>query len=325
VNRKHNLIKITLLLLLIILLGIVMTGCDSEDDNFQTDPERPSPSCTNTAYTVSLGGSEYSGLKVQSVSLNPSSPEPGQTVQAQITWKFSGGSNVVNANVYGNWNTSSEIGRIYSSIDGSQTVTKTVSFTAPSTAGNYSLRFIWAYDIGAYASYDLSNLPSSSQCSAWGNSLSVTYNHSFEVVSGSSSCTNTAYTVSLGGSEYSGLKVQSVSLNPSSPEPGQTVQAQITWKFSGGTNVVNANVFGNWNTSSEIGRIYSSIDGSQTVTKTVSFTAPSTAGNYSLRFIWAYDIGAYASYDLSNLPSSSQCSAWGNSLSVTYNHSLQVE
>ena len=298
------------------------TDNDSWIDNLSITVNESTPSCVNTVYPVTLGGGEPGGVAVQSVTLTPSNPGPNETVQAEITWAFSGNTNIVKGNVYGDWDTASELGQIYNGIDGSQTVTQTVSFTAPGTAGSHSLRFIWAYDIGDFADYDSGNLPTESQCSTWGNSKSIVYDHAFNV---ETACVNTVYPVTLDGGEPGGVAVQSVTLTPSNPGPNETVQAEITWVFSGDGNIVKANVYGDWDTASELGQTFNSIDNNQTVTQTVSFTAPGTAGSYNLRFIWAYDIGDFADYDSGNLPTESQCSTWGNSKSVVYDHAFNVE
>jgi hypothetical protein len=233
---------------------------------------------------------------------------------------------VVKANVFGDWAPSSEIAKFYNELDGHTTHERSFTFTAPSSAGNYSLRLIWAYDAFGYSNYDMSNMPTNQQCETWGDSHTPYLDCRFEVEGPDPVCTNYRYHLTEGGNQSSLMKVLSADMSPSQPAPGENVTATIRWQtFGGGGNIVHANAFGNWSPVSEIAKFYNGLDGHTIRERTISFTAPSSPGNYCLRLIWAYDAFGYSSYSMGNMPTEQQCDTWGDSHTPYFDFCFDVD
>jgi hypothetical protein len=426
------------------------------------------PICSNTNIVLTeVQSYPNEAMQVTSVTLTPSSPKPGEIVTVNVSWKANScGSCIVKANVFGSWGTSSQLTSFHDGFN--ETKSTTFTFTAPSSAGTHSLRLIWAFDIGDFSNYTGSNLPSSSQCSSWGNSVCFVTEKSFEInetilpienniALSSLGATaedngsfndyefdqdalltidndNTSYWAGLQSSspqqmwinfdktyivdkiyideredgymntgkvEYfdgtvwkllvsidktapdliqsftpvtaskiritvnsvtanpawynkvacfnsvevngsvpicsntnivlteaqsypnEAMQVTSVTLTPSSPKPGEIVTVNVSWKANScGSCIVKANVFGSWSTSSQLTSFH---DGwNETKSASFTFTAPNTNGNHNLRFIWAFDIGSFSNYTGSNMPSSSQCSSWGNSICFVAEKNFQI-
>lgn len=165
----------------------------SEIQTLNNEGGSTTTTCKNIAYKMTVGGHEAALMDVSSITMNPSSPHPGEKVSVTVQWNTHGGTNIVKAIAFGNWNTNtgSQVAQFYDDIDGSGSKSATFSFYLPTSAGSYSLRLIWAYDAFGYSNYDMSNMPTSQQCSTWGNSYTPYLDYSFTLSNGNSSTTTT--------------------------------------------------------------------------------------------------------------------------------------
>jgi len=218
--------------------------------------------------TISVGNTSLPDLVITSISLSPSSPQPGQAYTAYVTLKNQGsGSGAANwLDVWANQPSSQSCGAngdTWTSVGvltASQSKTFTFSMAAPASAGNYTFR----------AFVDSACLTAESNDSNNQSTL--------------------AYTVSQAG-QLPDFRVTAISLSPSSPQPGQAVTAYVTVKNQG-TGAGDGGWLDIWaNQSSPAacgasGTTWAAVGAlsvGQSKTLSLSLTAPASAGSYTCR------------------------------------------
>ncbi len=138
--------------------------------------------CTNANIPLVIGQTyPHYKMEVTSVTLSPTNAKPGENITVNVNWKANScESCAVKANVFGDWNKSTQL----KSFHNGNNATKNASFTfsAPNNAGLHKFKLIWAFDSGAFSNYTGSNLPSTSQCTSWGNSTCYIVEKSFDVI-----------------------------------------------------------------------------------------------------------------------------------------------
>ena len=214
---------------------------------------------------------------------------PGQPVSAAVQWSFFNPSDsgaVYYISAFGDWQAGNALTNWVGVISGTQTISNSFTFQPPTKPGCYRIRFPIVL---AYA--PVTNFfggPAGGQYSPGTGPCYTEVRFTVKAPSVQDYFSNTLCISPYGEDRYKEMNFgfDYVALPPV-VAPGQPVPAAVQWSFvnpsdSGAVYYISA--FGDWQAGNALTNWVSIISGTQTISNSFTFQAPTTPGCYRIRF-----------------------------------------
>jgi hypothetical protein len=240
---------------------------------------------------------------------------PGQQVSVSVQWSFLNPTvpnDIYYLNVFGDWQPATPLATLVSNqlVGGTQTLSNSFTFQAPTTPGNYRIRVPITLAFAPVTNFygGPANGPYSPGTGPCYGEMGFTVKMPPET----DYFTNTAsghvgggYATFISpfgeeGENDSNIRFDYISVPPV-VSPGQQVTATVQWGYLNPANpnaIIYLNVFGDWQPGTELAWLADGIlvGGTQKLTNSFTFVAPSTPGTYRIRVPFVEDFGPVTNF-----------------------------